>query len=56
MRNVTYVTYMYEERMAWSTVDIYDAISKIVSTLHVSSVNNLVFGVKQNKTSNLIHF
>ena len=26
MRNVTYVTYMYELGMTWGTVDIYDAI------------------------------
>ena len=32
--------------MTWSTVDIYDAISKIVSTRF--PMNNLVFGVKQN--------
>ena len=45
--NVTYVTYIYELRMTGSIVDIFDAISKIVSTLHVSPMNNLVFGVKK---------
>ena len=33
--------------MTWSTVDVNDVISKIVSTLRFP-MNYLVFGVKQN--------